>query len=108
MDEIDFYDSFGDSLVSEEYEGEGVVGAAAPDELAQDILENLQGLKSSYSLQDDDLIPLVGLLNDVFTILESVPSLRSHCRMLQEERDELEEQWIKEKERGKKRMEVTQ
>ena len=107
MDEIDFHGDFVDSNNYEEYFGEGTLESVAPEQLAQSILESLQGLKSSYAVNDTDLEPLVGLLNDVFGLVECIPDLRAGYNTLEEERDELERQWRKEKDKYKKRMEVS-
>ena len=106
MDEIDFHGDFVDSNSYEEYFGEGSLGSVAPEQLAQSILESLQGLKSSYAVENEDLEPLVGLLNDVFSLVECIPGLRAGYNTLEEERDELERHWRKEKDKYKKRMEV--
>lgn len=112
MDEIDYY-STGDShggagdTEDEEFFGEGILDAErSPEELAQAILIDLQRLVETYGIEDAELEKLVELLKETFTIVECVPNLRDKYSALKEDRDILHDEWLKEKEKYRKRTEV--
>ena len=112
MDEIDYYgitESQGgaDDAGDEEFFGEGILDAErSPEELAQAILFDLQRLVETYGIDSAELERLVELLKETFTIVESVPRLREKCSELKEDRDILHDEWLKEKEKYRKRTEV--
>lgn len=112
MDEIDYYStgdsqSGADDTGDDEFFGEGSLDAErAPEELAQAILLDLQRLVETYGIEGAELEKLVELLKETFTIVECVPRLRDKYSALKEDRDILHDEWLKEKEKYRKRTEV--
>ena len=112
MDEIDYYStgdaqSEADDRADEEFLGEGSLALErSPEELAQAILYDLHHLVDTYGIEDAELENLVELLKETFTVVECVPGLKDKCSALQEDRDILHGEWLKEKEKYRKRTEV--
>lgn len=113
MDEIDYH-AFSDSASEaddtgdEEFLGEGDLGLErSPEDLAQAILHDLHRLVDTYEIEEAELENLVELLKETFTIVEYVPRLKDRCSALEEDKEILHNQWMKEKEKYRKIAEVT-